>query len=57
MGNENRVGFKAYNPGLVCRGYKYEEGKTYKKYGHGICCHGLRIIALILLMFWTITRL
>lgn len=41
MGNENRFGFKAYNPGLVCRGYQYEEGKTYKKDGHGICCHGV----------------
>ena len=41
MGNENRFGFKAYNPGLVCRGYQYEEGKTYKKDGNGICCHGV----------------
>ena len=41
MGNENRFGFKAYNPGLVCRGYQYEEVKTYKKDGHGICCHGV----------------
>ena len=41
MGNENRFGFKAYNPGLMCRGYQYEEGKTYKKDGHGICCHGV----------------
>ena len=41
MGSENRFGFKAYNPGLVCRGYQYEEGKTYKKDGHGICCPGV----------------
>ena len=37
----NKLGFKAYDPGLVCRGYQYEEGKTYAKGGHGICCHGV----------------
>lgn len=34
---DNKHGFKAYDPGLVCRGYQYEEGKTYKKNGHGVC--------------------
>lgn len=33
---DNKHGYKAYEPGLVCRGYQYEEGKTYKKNGHGI---------------------
>lgn len=28
-------------PGLVCRGYQYEEGKTYKKNGHGVCVGGV----------------
>ena len=42
MSNENnKFGYKAYNPGLVCRGYQYKEGETYKKNGHGICCHGV----------------
>lgn len=42
MINENdKYGYKAYNPGLVCLGYQYEEGKTYKKNGHGICCPGV----------------
>lgn len=26
---DNKHGYKAYEPGLVCRGYQYEEGKTY----------------------------
>ena len=34
-------GYKAYNSGLVCRGYQYKEGETYKKNGHGICCPGV----------------
>ena len=34
---DNKHGYKAYEPGLVCRGYQYEEGKTYKKNGHGVC--------------------
>ena len=33
---DNKHGYKAYDPGLVCRGYQYEEGKTYKKNGHGV---------------------
>ena len=37
----NKHGFKAYDPGLVCRGYQYEEGKTYKKNGHGVCVGGV----------------
>ena len=37
----NRFGYKGYNPGLICRGHKYEEGKVYKKNGHGICCPGV----------------
>ena len=39
--NDNKHGFKAYNPGLICRGYQYEEGKTYKKNGHGVCVGGV----------------
>lgn len=39
--NDNKHGFKAYDPGLVCKGYQYEEGKTYKKNGHGICVGGV----------------
>lgn len=39
--NDNKHGYKAYNPGLVCRGYQYEEGKTYKKNGHGVCVGGV----------------
>ena len=41
MNKDDKHGYKAYNPGLVCRGYQYEEGETYKKNGHGICCHGV----------------
>ena len=37
----NEKGYKAYNPGLVCRGHKYEEDTVYKKNGHGICCPGV----------------
>ena len=39
--NDNKHGFKAYNPGLVCKGYQYEEGKTFKKNGHGVCVGGV----------------
>ena len=39
--NDNKHGYKAYEPGLVCRGYQYEEGKTYKKNGHGVCVGGV----------------
>ena len=38
---DNKHGYKAYEPGLVCRGYQYEEGKTYKKNGHGVCVSGV----------------
>ena len=41
MNEDCKHGYKAYNPGLVCRGYQYKEGETYKKNGHGICCHGV----------------
>ena len=41
MMNDNKHGFKAYDPGLICRGYQYEEGKTYKKNGHGVCVGGV----------------
>ena len=37
----NEKGYKAYNPGLICRGHKYEEDTVYKKNGHGICCSGV----------------
>ena len=39
--NDNKHGFKAYDPGLICKGYQYEEGKTYKKNGHGVCVGGV----------------
>ena len=38
---QNRHGFKAYNPGLVCRGYQYAENEIFKKNGHGICVSGV----------------
>ena len=38
---DSKHGYKAYEPGLVCRGYQYEEGKTYKKNGHGVCVGGV----------------
>ena len=34
-------GFKAYEPGLICRGHKYEENTVYKKSGHGVCVPGV----------------
>ena len=37
----NEKGYKAYEPGLICRGHKYEENTVYKKNGHGVCCHGV----------------
>ena len=37
----NEKGYKAYEPGLICRGHKYEEDTVYKKNGHGICCSGV----------------
>ena len=37
----NMRGFKAYEPGLICRGHKYEENTVYKKSGHGICVPGV----------------
>lgn len=40
MGN-NRNGYKAYEPGLICRGKKYEEGKTYEEDGTKICAAGM----------------
>ena len=39
--NDNRHGYKAYNPGLVCRGYRYKENEIFKKNGHGICVPGV----------------
>ena len=41
MSTMNEKGYKAYNPGLICRGHKYEEDTVYKKNGHGICCSGV----------------
>ena len=38
---DNKHGYKAYEPGLVCRGHQYEEGKIYKKNGHGVCVGGV----------------
>ena len=39
--SDNRHGYKAYNPGLVCRGYQYKENEVFKKNGHGICVSGV----------------
>ena len=39
--SENMHGFKAYEPGLICLGHKYEENTVYKKSGHGICVPGV----------------
>ena len=39
--SDNMHGFKAYEPGLICRGHKYEENTVYKKSGHGICVSGV----------------
>ena len=39
--SDNRHGYKAYNPGLVCRGYQYKENEVFKKNGHGICASGV----------------
>ena len=39
--SDNLHGFKAYEPGLICRGHKYEENTVYKKSGHGICVPGV----------------
>ena len=33
-------GYKGYNPGLVCRDFQYEVGKTYKTDGVKICENG-----------------
>ena len=41
MSTVNEKGYKAYNPGLICRGHKYEEDTVYKKNGHGIYCSGV----------------
>ena len=39
--SDNMHGFKAYEPGLICKGHKYEENTVYKKNGHGICVPGV----------------
>ena len=39
--SDNKHGFKAYEPGLICRGHQYEEGKEYVKPGKGICVPGV----------------
>ena len=39
--NDNKHGFKAYSPGLVCRNYQYKEGEIFKKNGHGVCVPGV----------------
>ena len=33
-------GFKAFNKGLVCRGFQYEEGKTYEEEKADLCNRG-----------------
>ena len=39
--SDNKHGYKAYEPGLICRGHQYEEGKEYIKPGNGICVPGV----------------
>ena len=39
--NDNKHGYKAYDPGLTCRGYQYEEDKVFEKNGHGVCVPGV----------------
>lgn len=39
--SDNTHGFKAYEPGLICKGHKYEENTVYKKNGHGVCVPGV----------------
>ena len=39
--SDNLHGFKAYEPGLICCGHKYEENTVYKKSGRGICVSGV----------------
>ncbi len=39
--NDNKHGYKAYDPGLTCRGYQYEENKVFEKNGHGVCVPGV----------------
>ena len=34
-------GFKAYEPGMICRGKQYEEGKTYEEEGGDLCGSGM----------------
>ena len=41
MKEQNRHGYKAYAPGLVCRGYQYAENEIFKKNGHGVCVPGV----------------
>ena len=35
------TGFKAYNPGMICRGKQYEEGQTYEEKGGELCGAGM----------------
>ena len=39
--NENRRGFKAYDPGLVCKGKQYAENTTFEEKGGEICHAGM----------------
>ena len=34
-------GFKAYEPGMICRGKQYEDGKTYEEAGGSLCGAGM----------------
>lgn len=31
-------GFKAYEKGMICKGFQYEEGETYEHKGELVCC-------------------
>ena len=38
---DNRNGFKAYDPGLICRGKQYAEDTIYEEKGTTICAAGM----------------
>ena len=50
-------GFKAFNKGLVCRGFQYEEGKTYEEEKADLCNRGFHFCEnpLDVLVFYDLT--
>ena len=41
MDNDNRKGFKAFEPGLICRGKQYAENADFEEDGGNICGEGM----------------